>query len=279
MKALLREPLVHFTVLGAVLFALFAFLDRGSDSAPDAIVVRASRIEYLRNGFARTWQREPTADELDALIDDYVVEEALYREARKLRLDEDDTVIRRRLRQKMEFIAEDVAAMSDPTEAELVAHLAANPAKFARDEIITFRHVYLDPERHRGTFAADGEALLASLRAAGARAQIAELGDPFLLAREYRDAARREVESAFGAEFAARLVELPLGSWQGPVSSGYGSHIVLVEARTARDSPALAEVRDAVLRDWESERRLRANEAFVQSLLAQYSVTVERPQR
>jgi hypothetical protein len=276
-KRFLHEPLVHFALLGALLFASYGFLNRDPAANPQRIVVSPGRIEHMITTFARAWQRPPSDAEMNALVDQYVREEVFSREAIKLGLEQNDTVIRRRLQQKMEFIAEDLASRSEPTEADLAAYLAEHPDAFRQDRQLTFRHVYLNPQTRGDQLDADAAMLLTDLRAAGAQADMSELGDPTLLERAFRDESQRRVEAMFGAEFSAELASLPLGEWIGPVHSSFGTHLVLVEQRTEGRVATLDEVRPQVRREWENARRLEMNAKFLETLLEQYEVTIEWP--
>lgn len=272
-RRLLREPLLHFLLLGAALFLAYHLGPRRGGAEPQQIVVSAGQIEHLAAGFARTWQRAPTPDELAGLVRDFVREEVYCREALALGLDKDDTVIRRRLRQKMEFVSEDIAAQLEPTEAELDAYLHAHPEAFRLEPRLTFQQVYLNPEKH-ADLARDVAQLLATLDQAGG-ADASTLGDPFLLGHAFAAASSGEIASQFGEAFANALSGLAPGRWAGPVESGYGVHLVRVDARTEGRLPVLAEVRDAVRREWDNARRLAANEAFYAELSRRYTVTIE----
>ncbi len=277
MKRWLHEPLVHFLLLGAALFLVFGLFGKPSGGKPGAIVVTQGQIASMVSGFTSTWQRPPTPEELERLIQDRVKEEVYSREAMALGLDQDDTIIRRRLRQKMEFLSDDVAAQAEPSDAELSAYLQEHPDSFRIEPRFTFRQVYLSPERRGESLAQDTAQVLAQLRQAGGEADISQLGDPFLLERAFDAVPEGEVAKLFGDKFAVRLAELTPGSWQGPVESGYGVHLVFVGDRTDGGVPALGDVRDAVYREWANAKRLDANEAFYRSLRKKYSVTIERP--
>jgi hypothetical protein len=157
----------------------------------------------------------------------------------------------------------------------LEEYLAAHPDLFGVERRLTFTHVFLNPEKHGEGLARDAARLLAQLNQAGARADPSALGDPFLLERHFAAVAASEVDKQFGQGFAAKLGAIPPGQWQGPVASGYGAHLVLVGAGAQGRLPALAEVRDAVRREWDSARRKEANEKFYQGLLERYTVTIE----
>jgi hypothetical protein len=277
MKGLLREPLVHFLLLGALIFMAYSGLSQPGGEEQGKITITQGQIDNLVAGFARTWQRPPSPDELAGLVRDRVQEEVYYREALALGLDTDDSVIRRRLRQKMEFISEDLAAPVEPSDAELQAYLAAHAASFASEPRFSFRQVFLDPQRHGVHLARDAERLLADLNQAGAAADPAALGDPLQLEHEYANASARDVGSVFGENFVAALGNLPTGQWHGPVESGYGVHVVYLSGRTESRPLPLAEVREAVRREWTSAQRAQAAAQFYASLLRKYEVTIEAP--
>jgi hypothetical protein len=279
MKRILREPLLHFLLLGAGLFTAYGLLSKpGSGDAPRKIVVTVGQIEHLAAGFAKTWQRPPSDAEIKGLVDDWVREEIATREALALGLDRDDTVIRRRLRQKLEFVSDDIAAQAEPTDADLNAYLQAHPESFRVEPRFTFSQVYLDPAKHGDKLIRDTTQLLARLKQAGAKADSSALGDSFLLEHTFESATTREIAQQFGEEFAAKLGELSPGQWQGPVESGYGVHLVLVSERTEGRLPELAEVHDVVRREWANAQRLEGNERFYQELLKRYAVTIEGSQ-
>jgi hypothetical protein len=274
----LREPLLHFILLGAVMFAIYGLVSQERGAKPGHIIVTQGTVDNLAATFARVWRRPPTDQELEGLIQDYVREEVLYREALALGLDRDDTLIRRRLRQKMEFVSEDVAAQAEPSEDDLRTYLQAHPEAFAIEPCVTFRQVYLDPLRRGAHLARDIDRLRAELRHRDDTADLAELGDGVLLAHRFDNVSATEVRTIFGDTFAAGLSALTLGHWQGPVPSGYGVHLVYVSERTAGRIPELAEVREAVRRARANAQRLDASETFYQTLLRRYTVTIERPQ-
>lgn len=280
MKRILKEPLMHFLLLGAGLFVAYSLISRpGSGGAPGKIVVTAGQVEHLAAAFAKTWQRPPTDEELKSLIDDWVREEIATREAMALGLDKDDSVIRRRLRQKLEFVSDDIAAQTEPTDSDLISYVKAHPESFRIEPRFTFSQVYLDPGKHGKNLARDAARLLARLSQAGDNNDLSALGDSFLLDSNFSAVSASEVAQQFGEEFAAKLGNLSPGRWQGPVESGYGVHLVLITERTEARLPALADVRDAARREWANARRLEGNEKFYQHLLKRYSVTIEALER
>lgn len=277
MRKLLREPLLHFFLLGAAIFGVYGLVSNGGDHAPGRIVVSPGQIEHLAIGFTKTWQRPPTEQELAGLIRDHVREEVLCREAVALGLDQDDTVIRRRLRQKMEFVSEDIAAQSEPSDEELKAYLSAHADLFRVEQRFAFQQVYLNPQKHGDQLPQDAARLLTQLNQAGDHVDIAALGDSFLLETEFKAVPAGEIAKQFGEAFAARLNGLKTGLWQGPIESGYGQHLVKISERSDGRLPALAEVREAVRREWDNARRLESNDRFYQELLKRYAVTIGQP--
>ena len=277
MKKLLHEPLVHFLVLGFLVFAGFRFTSRSDAGEPGKIVVTQSQVESLVTGFTRTWQRPPTNLELEGLVREYIREEVSTREALALGLDKDDSVIRRRLRQKLEFVSDSVATQADPTDEALQKYLQAHAESFRGQRQFTFSQVYLDPQKHGENLNRDINQLLAQLRLAGNRPDLSKLGDSLLLEQDFKDVSVGDVSKQFGEKFAAKLVELPVGEWSGPIESGYGLHLVIVNERKDGSLPALADVRETVKRDWVNTQRSETNEKFYQALLKRYTVTIEDP--
>lgn len=278
MRRLLQEPLLHFVVLGSALFAAYAWLgDRSGDSAGSAgqIVITQGRIRSLSEGFGRTWNRPPSDDELAGLIRTYLREEVMTREALALGLDRDDTIVRRRLAQKMEFLFEDLTGELDPTDDRLAAYLAQHPDSFRAEARVTFSQVFLDPTKRGTALDEDAKALLTRLDAAAEPSELAALGDSAMLEPRLEDAAASEVVARFGEPFGRALLELPTGRWVGPVASGYGAHLVRVEKREPPRLPDLDEVRDAVTREWTTARRRELKEAQLDALLARYEITIE----
>jgi hypothetical protein len=276
-RSWLREPLLHFLLIGAALFVVFRFVDGGQNAAPREIVVSEARVEALAENFAKTWMRPPTALEMKGLVDDFIAEEVYYREAIAMGLDRDDTVIRRRLRQKMEFISEDAASTVPPTDAQLQAYLDGHAEKFVRAERLTFQQVFFSSERRGEAARREAERLLAGLQAGRGPANPAESGDPTLLPPAMESATPQDIANTFGSEFAARLEEAPVGQWAGPFESGYGVHVVRVDRREAGQMPTLAEVRPVVEREWTAEQRRRFSAELLEQLRAKYEVRIEGP--
>jgi hypothetical protein len=276
LKRLLREPLVHFLSLGGLLFLYFEWRGSGGPTS-SRIVITPGLVEHLNSGFGRTWQRPPTDAELKGRIDDYVKEEIATREAVGMGLDRDDTIIRRRLRQKLEFLVEDAASSTPPTDAELEAWLKKHPESFRAEPQLSFRQVYLSPQRRGKAAGTDAQRLLAQLRTKGKDAPTDRLGDASMLPAEQPLGPLREVARSFGDDFAQEVVKIEPGRWSGPVESPYGLHLVLVLERVPAATSPLSEIRPMVEREVLAERRKRDLDALYERLLQKYTVTVDKP--
>ncbi len=274
MNRLLREPLVHFFIGGALLFAWYDLVADEASYAPDRIVIDANRVTALATTFQRIWLRPPTSEELDSLVSDFVDEEVLYREGLALGLDRDDLVIRRRLRQKVEFLHSDLVGFAPPTETELGEFLASNRERFRTPALASFHQVYVNPEAKTSdaTPYERANSMLAHLRSGSAVE-----GDPTLLPESMRSVSEREISSVFGEQFAADLVALGGEGWLGPFASSFGLHLVQIDERVEEHLPELAEIRAAVAREFEAERRAEQNARFLEELRARYDIEVRMP--
>lgn len=265
-----REPLVHFVLLGAVVFAVHQWV---APSRPaNRIVVSDAILRGLRQEHLRQNGAPPTAEEEAGLIQRFVDNEILYREAIAQGLDRGDIIVRRRLVQKMEFILDGEDPTPEPTNAELQAYLEAHAERYAVVERVTLTHVFVGTDQH----GSDAERIAAELHAQlAAGADPATLGDPFLRGRDFPQRTERDLAGIFGVPFAAQVMVLPTGEWSGPLRSSYGLHLVRVSDRSAARRPALQEVRATVLRDWEEERRAAASAQALARLRQRYEVRVE----
>jgi hypothetical protein len=275
-KRLLREPLFHFLALGAVLFLIGRGTADETGPMGSRIVVTPGHVQQLAASFAMTWQRPPTEREMQGLIEDYVREEVYYRESLALGLDRDDIIIRRRLRQKMEFLSQDLADAVAPTDDELHAYLEANQDRYRIEPRYT-----LD-QRYFGGSGAGGATRLAAEEALAmtedpSQPGSAPTGERSMLPSALADVPAREVARVFGERFVEQIENLPVGRWAGPVESGYGQHLVYIRQHVDGRVPTLEEVRPAVARDWEAQRREEVNDQLYDRLLERYTVIVERP--
>jgi hypothetical protein len=277
-KKILREPLLHFLLLGMAIFIAYGMFSMPSGNEPGKIIITQGELKSMREAYFKTWKRPPTQNEFEGLIRDRVREEVYYREALALGMDKDDIIIRRRLRQKMEFIANDIVKQAEPTDEDLSEFLAKHPELFNVETCYNFRQIYLNPDRHGKSLKQDITRLLSELNQPGSNADFQKMGDASLLPPEMTGATEITMTSQFGEEFKKQLIQSATGRWVGPVSSVYGIHLVRIDKHTEGGVPALPEIRDAVQREWESVRRMEANEKFYGELLKNYTVTIEKPE-
>ncbi len=277
MKRLLHEPLLHFLALGAVLFGFGLLRGDTVELSGNRIAITPGVVERLIEGFRLTWQRPPTEDEFRGLVVEHLREEVLYREALAMGLDREDQIIRRRLRQKLEFLTADVVESFEPTDAELQAYLDESPDRYRQDAVISFAHVYLRVESGMKPAEARAHALLDDLRRQP-ETDPQTLGDPFLHPAVFSEISPQQLSGVFGSDFAGEVVELPVGEWSGPVTSAFGLHLARLDALEPSRLSELREVRDAVYRDLVSERTREAEQQYFEGLLSQYVVTAEWPE-
>jgi PPIC-type PPIASE domain len=273
----LREPALHFLLIGAGLFVLYGWMHGRASFSRDTIVITEGRLDQLAAGFAGLNRRPPTREEMDGMVRDAVREEIFYREAMALRLDEDDVIVRRHLAQKLQFVSEDTHPLAEPTEAQLRDFLARHSQQLQAERGYSFTQVFLNPQRHGARLHADSQRLLESLRRAPDDATLIKDGDPFLLDSQFERLPAGEVARLFGADFERALQTLATGQWQGPVLSSFGTHLVLLRGRDEPGPPQLTDVRDEVRRQWMNEQRELAAARFYADLRRRYNVKVQLP--
>lgn len=268
-QRLRREPLLHFFVLGALLFAVYGWLNRGVLSSPGEIVVSRGQVQSLEAQFQRVWQRTPMPEELQGLVEGWIREEIFYREGLAMGLERDDSVVRRRVAQKVEFIAEGISP-APATDAELQSWLDKHPDKYRVESGYSLRQVYFNPVRHGENLKTNVGAALRALQAGKPVA-----GDSTMLPERLDRAPAFDVARIFGEEFRKGLDALTVGSWQGPVRSGFGVHLVELRVRDDGRRAELADVRAAVERDLLRARGEELKAAFYARLRANYKVRIE----
>jgi len=276
---LLREPLVHFMFIGAAIYLLYGVFAEPVPEADDkTIVVTAGEVEWMQTAWQKRWNRPPTAEEFDGLIQQYIKETVLYREALTMGLNQHDQVIRRRLAQKLGFLAKDLVALTPPTEAELQSYFDEHQDRYQEPVLYTFTQVFIDPDKRGDATLDDAESIKATLIAKGDTIDDAgALGDDFMLQNYYPGKDAVEIQKLFGSGFSESLVELSPGQWHGPVLSGYGVHLVYISSISEPPAPEFAALRERVVQDWEMERGEELNAKFYENLRSQYTVVIEEP--
>jgi hypothetical protein len=276
LKRWLQEPLLHFLAIGAVLFALFYQVADPKTLSENRIVISEADIDRMITLFERKLQRLPTQQELDGLVEAQIREEILYREALAMGLDQDDTIVRRRMAQKLEFMFNDLADSAEPDDEELHRFLKENPERFRESARTSFAQIYLNADKRGQEVTTDAQQLLQALSTEPEAMDSATAGDAFMFGHGFDKQSDHQIARMFGTDFTQSLAALETGSWQGPIVSGYGLHLVYINARTEAWLPPLADIRDAVLYELLSERRQQANQAFIEALRERYEIIVEQ---
>ncbi|MEJ1159751.1 peptidylprolyl isomerase [Prosthecomicrobium sp. N25] len=267
---LLKEPLLHFAVIGGLIFAVHGAVDKGSKAGPATQTVRITTTDadWLREMWARQWQRPPTDEELTRLLTDHLTEEVLAREARALELDVGDTIVRRRLAQKMAFLLDDTIRLAEPTEAELRALYETRPDLVRTQPRVSFTQVYF----RRGS----DDQVRATLAALSDDAAVPdEMGDSLVLGDTFADQDEQALTNLFGASFAKAVLALPVDRWSGPIQSSYGLHIVKVTALSPVEARPFEVVRGRLEEEWRRERQERARSDRLGALFGKYQVSVD----
>jgi peptidyl-prolyl cis-trans isomerase C len=276
-KQWLREPLLHFLLIGAALFVGY----RALNPSPEASA-QSNRIELTQDDLLQmsvTWLAQgrpaPTPEQMRNLVEHRVREEVLYREALALGLDKGDTIVKRRLAQKMEFLAEDVSGLAEPATEELRVWFASNAQRFALPPRASFHHLYFSFDR-QGERA--GASAVRALQALAGKprdwVEAATLADPFMFQDFYGDRSFDDVAKLFGPSFARALLQLEPGSWQGPIESGYGWHVIFVDSITPSRVPAFEEIEAEIKSEWVAEQRADAKGKAFEAMRARYQVVL-----
>lgn len=277
----LKEPLLHFLLIG-VSFYLIHGLYGEPEMSDDGrrIVISAGEVEWLRDSWKKRWNRLPTGEELDGIVRAYLRELVLSREAVAMGLDKDDTVIRRRLAQKLEFLSEDLVEFTSPSDEELAAYMKKNGERYELPAVATMTQIYYDPDKRDVQALEEAERQKKILNGREFDPDhVNGLGDAFFLQKYYPERSQSEIARLFGSGFADSIVDLPVETWNGPILSGYGVHLVYIHDRQAAVPPALDDVRNKVLQDWKDDKRRELSDRYITNLLAQYDVKVEEVAR
>ena len=275
MRKILYEPLFHFVLIGGSFFILyFLVADIPSDTSGN-VTVDEKVVVRLQGQFSRRWLRPPTLDELQSLIDEHVKEEILYKEAIKLGLENDDAVVRRRLRQKMEFISTDLLQVPKPSTDELKSFMKENPARFKLPASISFQQVFFSTQK-RG-YKAEEDAKKAKIQLNSKHTDYLQMGDPSLLEPEIPLSPISTIRNRFGEGFAKDVYPLEKGSWMGPIASSYGYHLVKIIERIEPPEQTFESVRNEVLREWKFDKERTLQQQFYEELKSRYIIQIQWP--
>jgi peptidyl-prolyl cis-trans isomerase C len=279
LRKAIREPLFHFLLIGLTLFGLYAWIERGrTNNGNYQIILTLDDLRQLDISFVSQWHRQPTKEEFSGLVEGFIRQEILYREGLAMGLDKDDTIVKRRMAQKMEFLSEDVASAHEPSTDELKAWYANNSQKFALADRATFRHLFFGFDRRGQNAQAD--ALAALNKIAGKPEDIPlgkKLADPFMFQDYYGDRAPDQLAKEFGPAFAIGLYKSRPKMWQGPIESGYGWHLVWIESITPGRIPAFEEVEPDVKTAWLADQKAIEWQKAYAKMREKYEVVAPQP--
>jgi len=274
---LLTEPLVQFLILGACIYGAYAVFNTEDEGFRDTTVhVDARRINSFISEWESRWKRPPTQQEINGLIQSYIREDVLYRQAVAMGLNEDDPVTRRRMAQKLEFLTSDLAAMVEPAEGVLEAYFLENQAAYRDPDQITFSQVFFNPDKRNDATLEDAASVLAQLQSTGVPdTATMQVGDQFMLQNDFVSVTQREVTRQLGSGFADVVMKLEPGQWHGPVLSGYGVHLVYVFEYQEAPPAVFEAVQAAVLENWNSQQREKFNADFLENLKSRYNIVID----
>ena len=275
----LREPLVQFLLIGVALFLISGALNRGTSQRGRGydIALTMDDLRQVHNTFRAQWEREPSPEEMRGLVEQRIREEILYREALQLGLDKDDVIIRRRLAQKMQFLSEDVSAAYEPKSEELKLWYEKNSQRFSLPAIISFRHLYFSPDRRGRNARQAAVKTLAKIASQPEDSKTADLADPFMFQNYYRGRSADQLTKEFGTSFAQAVLQLKPGSWQGPIESGYGWHLVWIESITPGRTPNFEEVEPDVKTAWLADQKAQQWQKAYDKMRTKYQVLLPEP--
>jgi hypothetical protein len=276
---LLREPLLHFLVIGAGIFFLFNHLNLSNveKAAFDnrKIIITQADLDSLATSWLKAKGRPASEEERERQLKYHIREQVLYREAMIMGLDKNDVIVRRRLAKKMNYLFDDLTVVSEPNEQELEKFISEHASLFTRLAEVSFSQVFLEPAEHGRDINKDAEKLLGELQQKPTSFDAINLGDRSLLPYDFTGERKNEIAGMFGGHFAKLIFTSDIGSWQGPMISGYGVHLVNIHSRTTDVLPPLAEIHKQVLKEWISIKRREANEVFYQSMAERYEIILD----
>jgi hypothetical protein len=265
MKRILKEPFIHFLLIGGLLFLLYGMMNTERDESE--IVIDDNLVNELVAKWELQRNRQPTLEELENLIDEYIQQEVLYKEALVMKLDHNDEIVKRRLAQKMEFISDGLTESLQPTKEMLMSYYEKNKSNYKKDPSYTFWQVYFSADERTDARADAMNALVSK--------SPETLGDELLLPGEYTDASSYQIANDLGSAFAQRLDSLEVGQWTGPITSSYGVHIVFIKEKKEGGYFTFEEVGEKVTVDYNFDASNDFKEELITSLLKNYTVVID----
>jgi len=277
MRRFLKEPLVHFLLLGALLFLLYSFLNKEGESAEDyTIHLAKSDIQRLTKAYEKNWSISPDSATLQSLIQEEINTEILYREALRMNLDHNDEIIRRRLKQKYEFLVKDLVSLEQPSEETLQAFHQEHPQLYQQAKTLSFSQIYFNPDKRSDPQVA-AQSFYEQVKNQREPSTMKTLGDNFHLQTYFAQKDQDAVRQAFGKQFADNLFEADAKmGWLSPIASGYGQHVVWIHQINAASLIPYEQIKEKVFLDWQQQQQAVYNERLQKNLLEKYEVVVEQ---
>lgn len=274
---LFTEPLIQFLIIGACIYGAYAYFDTSEQDFRDTTIrVDSNRIDAMISQWESRWNRSPTREEIDSLIQDYIREDVLYRQAVVMGLNEDDPVTRRRMARKLESLTGDLSQMQQPKEGELEQYFLQHQDSYRTDNIITFGHLYINPDKRGDATLSDAAEIMAGLQAIGIpNADTLKAGDRFMLPNYFDASTELYVSQQMGSDFSEVVMGLEPGRWHGPVLSGYGVHLVYIYELMEVPPAVFENVQVRVLKDWHMQKREEFNTAFLENLKSRYEFIID----
>lgn len=273
MQKLLKEPLVHFVLIGFAIFLLYGYVAKSSSSR-EKITIDDNDLSHIISIWKLQWQREPTDEELSSLVDAYVRQEVLYREARKLNLDDNDEIIKRRLAQKMEFLSNDVSSMAnDPTDDVLKQFFREHAQKYMTPYAFSFYQIGFSPERHQDSKKAAEQVLKANSNTAVETMR--SNGDPLPFPFSFNNVSADRLNAELGGQLADSLQNMAMNRWVGPVKSGFGYHLIYITSRKSPELPDFENVKREVQRDYEYDKEMETQKTIYRELRSKYEIDIQ----
>ena len=275
-KSILKEPGLHFLVVGALLYFSYTSFDNYLNREKNVIVVNKGEIEMLEQSWQMRWNRPPTPEEKEGLIKQNIREKVLYKTAMEMGLDREDMVIQRLMVQKVEYLGANIIQAPQPNEAQLVTYFEEHKDQYELPEFVSMTHLFFDPDKRGGTTLDDANKAMNSLNSKNDPASnLSAFGDAFMLASYYPDKSEMEIRKLFGSGFTESVFALEPGIWHGPVLSGYGTHLVFVHNHEKNELPEYTDVRDKVRDDWMADKKAELEQQYIDGLMARYEVIID----
>ena len=272
---ILKEPILHFLVIGVLLYITYQSFNNYLNRGENVIYVKDAEISQLEQSWEMRWNRPPTPEERKGIVKQYIREKVLYKTALEMGLDRDDLVIQRRMVQKVEFLGADHIKAPQPSETDLLTYYDKHKAKYLQPEVLTMTQIFFDPDKRDQETLKDANKVLKELNAMdGFPVDLTIYGDVFMLQNYYPNKTDMEIRKLFGSGFTESVFELETGKWFGPVLSGYGTHLVFVHEHIANAVPEFSAVRENVKADWMDEMQTELEERYINGLLARYEIVM-----